>query len=77
MKNKVDKGFELVYLNLSYRRRFIRTLWQTPFIFLIIGFLVMAGDKILFNRIAPILLVIGYLCQLIYNYIRWKNDEKS
>ena len=26
-KEKVDKGFELIYYRLSYRRRFIRTLW--------------------------------------------------
>ena len=26
-KDKVDKGFELFYDNLSYRRKFIRTIW--------------------------------------------------
>lgn len=25
--DKVDKGFELIYWKLSYRRKFIRTLW--------------------------------------------------
>ncbi len=29
-KDKVDKGFELFYNNLSYRRRLIRTLWLFP-----------------------------------------------
>ena len=28
MKN-VDKGFELIYFNLSHRRKFIRTIWIT------------------------------------------------
>ena len=29
-KDKVDKGFELLYDNLSYRRKFIRTIWLIP-----------------------------------------------
>ena len=29
-KEKVDKDFELLYENLSYRRKFIRTLWLIP-----------------------------------------------
>jgi len=32
MANKVDKGFELRYWRLSYRRKFIRTLWMIPFL---------------------------------------------
>ena len=27
---KIDKGFELDYWKLSYRRKFIRTLWLIP-----------------------------------------------
>ncbi|QJA08616.1 hypothetical protein HF520_06520 [Romboutsia sp. CE17] len=76
MKNKVDKGFELIYWNLSYRRKFIRTLWQTPLVFLAIGLLIFVGKNLFFNRIAPILLVIIYIWQLIYNYIKWKKDEE-
>ena len=38
MKNKVDKGFELAYWNLSYRRKLIRTLWQALLCFLVITF---------------------------------------
>lgn len=29
-EEKVDKGFELFYDKLSYRRKFIRTLWMIP-----------------------------------------------
>ena len=31
MSQKVDKGIELCYWKLSYRRKFIRTLWIIPF----------------------------------------------
>lgn len=30
MGRKVDKGFQLIYWKLSYRRKFLRTLWWTP-----------------------------------------------
>lgn len=77
MKNKVDKGFELVYWNLSYRKKFIRTLWQSPLCFLVVIYTFFVGDKLFLNRIVPILLVIIYLGQLIYTYIKWKKDEES
>ena len=35
-KGYVDKGFELRYHKLSYRRRFIRTLWLIPWMILIL-----------------------------------------
>lgn len=76
MKYKVDKGFELFYMNLSYRRKFIRTLWQAPLCLLAIMFTFFIGDNLFFNKIVPILLVILYVWQLIYTYNKWKNDEK-
>lgn len=76
MKNKVDKGFKLNYWNLSYRRKFIRTLWQIPLVLLAIGLSILTVDNIFFNRIVPILLVIILIWQLIYNYTKWKNDEQ-
>ena len=33
---KVDKGIELCYWKLSYRRKFIRTLWMIPIAIVII-----------------------------------------
>lgn len=76
MKNKVDKGFELIYWKLSYRRKFIRTLWFTPLTFLLIPFMFLIGDKLFINRIMPILLSLVYIGQLIYTYIKWKKEEK-
>jgi len=36
MDNGIDKGFCLMYHKLSYRRKFIRTIWMTPFAILVI-----------------------------------------
>ncbi|MDU1053338.1 hypothetical protein [Clostridium baratii] len=77
MKNKVNEGFELIYWNLSYRRKFIRTLWMTPLCFLLIGYIIFNGNNIFINRIVPIVLVMVYVCQLIYTYTKWKNDKES
>ena len=73
MKNKVDKGFELVYWNLSYRRK----LWQAPICLLLIVFTILIGDSLFINRIVPLLLVIVYIWQLIYTYSKWKNYKES
>ena len=37
MSQKVDKGIELCYWKLSYRRKFIRTLWIIPFEVIVIS----------------------------------------
>lgn len=75
MKSKVDKGFEFVYWNLSYRRKFIRTLWITPLGVLVSGYAFFRGNDLFVKIIFPIALLILNLCQLIYNYIKWKKDE--
>lgn len=44
--NKVDKGFELVYWELSYRRKFIRTLWMIPWTIVSLIFIQIVGGKL-------------------------------
>ena len=75
MKYKVDEGFELFYMNLSYRRKFIRTLQQAPLCFLLVGFIVFIGNNLFINIIVPIVLVIIYLSQLICDYKKSKYDK--
>jgi hypothetical protein len=75
MKNKVDKGYELIYWNLSYRRKFIRTLWMAPLIITLIGFIIFSGNNMFITRIAPILSIILYIWQLTYTYNKWKKYE--
>ena len=76
-KYKADKGFELIYWNLSYRRKFIRTLWMTPFFVIILAFTWFICDNFITNIILTILLVAILLIQLIYNYSKSNNCKNS
>lgn len=75
MGKKVDKGFQLIYWKLSYRRKFIRTLWTTPIFIISIGIIVFLGDGIVVSKIMPLILIILFILQIIYNYIKWKKEE--
>lgn len=75
MGKKVDKGFQLIYWKLSYRRKFIRTLWTIPIFIISIGIIVFLGDGIVVSRIMPLILIILFILQIIYNYIKWKKEE--
>lgn len=75
-RKKNDKGFEFNYWNLSYRRKFIRTLFLFPIGIIIIGYLIYNDNKnlaILFS----IVFFIGGLIQLLYNYDKWKNSNED
>ena len=78
---KVDKGFELIYWNLSYRRKFIRTLWLTPIGALLIFLIVKNPWNIpfygrnLFANLLIVAIVLTTIVQLIYTYYKWKKEE--
>ena len=79
MKNrKVDKGFELNYYNLSYRRKFIRTLWMIPWLILAIcGMCLVKAPIFIIIPVAVILVIILFI-QAVHNYKKWKEDiDKS
>jgi hypothetical protein len=76
MSKKVDKGFQLIYWKLSYRRKFIRTLWTIPIFVISIGIIIFLGNGIFMSRVMPLILIILFIIQLIYNYIKWKKDEQ-
>lgn len=72
---KKDKGFELIYYNLSYRRRFIRTLWTIPWGVLAL-FVMYWGSWPMYIIISvAILLIIVFCIQAYHNYKKWKNDS--
>lgn len=71
-QNKTDKGFELIYWNLSYRRKFIRTLWLLPFMIIVIILLFYFDIRTLFAVLLTILLVVGFIIQTIYTYKKYK-----
>ena len=54
-EQKVDKGFELAYDKLSYRRRFIRTLWLIPWIFIALFLLDWIGANVFVLAVVAII----------------------
>lgn len=69
---KKDKGFELLYNNLSYRRRLIRTLWLIP-IGIAVG-IVITYISIIVSIFYWIWFIISTIKQLKDNYTMWKNQ---
>lgn len=74
-KKKVDKGFELFYDNLSYRRKFIRTIWLLP-IGICVGILItyISIPVSLFYWIPFI--VVG-IKQVKFTYSMWKTEKRN
>lgn len=75
---KKDKGFVISYHKLTYRRRMIRTLWGIPFIpllyIIVYWFLDLTSNELILFGTFIILL---FLLQFVYNYIKWKMNEKD
>ena len=73
-KEKVDKGFELNYNNLSYRRKFIRTLWMILWAILLLCFMRWAGVALfILLPLSVIFAVVGFI-QALQNYKNWKEE---
>lgn len=74
-KDKVDKGFELLYDNLSYRRKFIRTLWLIP-IGIAVG-IVITYISIIISLFYWLIFIINAVKQLKDNYTMWKKETNK
>ncbi|NLK96073.1 MAG: hypothetical protein GX275_12965 [Clostridiales bacterium] len=74
---KDNKGLKVDYSSLSYKGKFIRTLWITPFVILTIILLVSMGRNFIKSIIISAILCVVYLAQLIDNYLKWKKEDKS
>lgn len=72
---KKDKGFELLYNNLSYRRRLIRTLWLIP-IGIAVG-IVITYISIIVSIFYWIWFIIATIKQLKDNYTMCKNQTNK
>lgn len=72
----VDEGFCYLYWRLSYRRRFIRTLWATP---LNLGIFLLPASEYPFRvrLVLFILSLVGSAWQAIYNYRKWQAQIKN
>lgn len=71
----IDKGFAVLYHKLSYRRKFIRTLWCIPWAVVVIGIFHMYFASIAMTLIASIIMMAVFLLQASYTYRRWKENE--
>ena len=74
---KVDKGFELLYFNLSYRRKFIRTLWMIPWMILVLIYLYGLGISMYILIPTTLVFAIAEYIQATYNYKKWKEELNS
>ena len=77
MSEKVDRGIEICYWKLSYRRKFIRTLWL-----ILIGIIIIVGfykefHINIFTGIIEIVIFSVILMQAFYNYKKWKNEIRQ
>lgn len=72
MCEKVDKGIMLCYWKLSYRRKFIRTLWLVPISIIFIGVFYSTFQSIFWSCLIAAVVAIMLLIQAIYNYKKWK-----
>ena len=72
--NKVDKGFELRYWKLSYRRKFIRSLLMLPFCIIILVLSDLTSHTGISNIIFYIGVVSVLLTDIIYNFFKWKKN---
>ncbi|SOC27530.1 hypothetical protein SAMN05880501_1236 [Ureibacillus xyleni] len=75
---KKDKGFVLGYYRLSYRRRFIRSLWGIPFALLVYLALFWLVDltSIEYILVGAIFLLLIFV-DSSYNYIKWKKNGRN
>lgn len=72
-KEKVDKGKVKNYFRLSYRRRFIRTLWTFVLaLILLIPLYIFSGFTLKEFTLFSIFIILIFLTELIYSLIRWK-----
>lgn len=74
MSEKVDKGIEICYWKLSYRRKFIRTLCFIPVSVIIIIEFYKEFQSYMFTGIIGVVFFISIFIQVFYNYKRWKNE---
>lgn len=74
---KIDEGFELVYWKLSYRRKFLRTLWMIPFIILAVFSTWLVWHSTAISITAALVLIIVEIVQAVYTYNKWKCECRN
>lgn len=79
MKEEIDKGFCIGFGRLSYRRKFIRTLWIIPLVAVLL--MSVSPQSPFFEHInkvwLAVLLLVWWLAQGVYYLVRWKRDRSD
>ena len=76
-REKIDRGFSLSYWNLSYRRKFIRTLWSALLIIPAMLLVHMSYYSMIVTIVVGIVLLAIFAVQAVYNYKKWKEEDNS
>ncbi|WP_026571982.1 hypothetical protein [Sediminibacillus sp. JSM 1682029] len=77
-REKIDKGFVLNYHKLTYRRKWIRSVWGVPivvFVYLVLYWLGSLDSKE--YTILGILFGVLVAADIIYNYRKWRKYERG
>lgn len=72
---KIDRGFVVCFWKLSYRRKFIRTLWLLPIIVIEIYYIHIIFESYLLTVFIGVILSILFVVQSAYYYKKWKAEN--
>ena len=72
---KIARGLVFIYWKLSYRRRFIRTLWLLPLLPPVIVLVQAVFQDWLFTAVISVELLGLWAAQAVVNYRKWKKTE--
>ena len=76
-KEKVDKGMAINYYRLSYRRKLMRTIYSAPLILAALIFIFNFAEwPVPLYLTFCLLVIVGFILQVLYNYYKWKNTEQ-
>ena len=76
-KEKVDKEMAINYYRLSYRRKLMRIIYSAPLILAVLIFIYNFAEwpSSLYLNFC-LLIIVGFILQVLYNYYKWKNTEQ-
>lgn len=77
MSEKVDRGVEICYWKLSYRRKLIRTLWLLPIGSIVMRVFYKEFDINISTSIIGMVIFGAILMQAFYNYRKWKKEMRE
>ncbi|BAC15345.1 hypothetical protein [Oceanobacillus iheyensis HTE831] len=75
---KIDKGFVFIYHKLTYRRKFIRSLWNIPiFTLIFLGVYWSTNLTSTEYMIFAMICIFLFLLDFLYTFVKWRKSEKG